>query len=193
MAERLPNWYSSKQGLTEENPTVFGSAGLGLTHAGERIIAGDDCVADITFAACALEPIELDADLYAAADAFLEEDPHAAATFDAASAAFDQYAELLRQRTTPTRTRVPAPRCSSSVRAEGRGGTHQMTTPILAATRPSCRTSPAVATPDSKKSASSSTDCTATRAIARRITQRPARVVLAAVHVRELPAAPQEG
>ena len=96
VAERLPNWYSSKQGLTEENPTVFGSAGLGLTHAGERLVAGDDCVADITFAACALEPIELDTDLHDAADAFLANDPHAAAeSFDAASAAFDVYAELL--------------------------------------------------------------------------------------------------
>ena len=96
VAERLPNWYSSKQGLTEENPTVFGSAGLGLEQAGDRLVAGDDCVADITFAACALEPIELDADLHDAADAFLANDPHAAAdSFDAASAAFDQYAELL--------------------------------------------------------------------------------------------------
>ena len=96
VAERLPNWYSSKQGLTEENPTVFGSAGLGLSHAGERLEAGDDCVADITFAACALEPIGLDTDLHAAADAFLEDDHHSAAgSFDAASAAFDQYAELL--------------------------------------------------------------------------------------------------
>ena len=34
MAERLPNWYSSKQGLTEESPAVFGTAGMGLTHAG---------------------------------------------------------------------------------------------------------------------------------------------------------------
>ena len=73
VAERLPNWYSSKQGLTEENPTVFGSAGLGLEQAGDRLVAGDDCVADITFAACALEPIELDADLHDAADAFLEQ------------------------------------------------------------------------------------------------------------------------
>ena len=98
VAERLPNWYSSKQGLTEENPTVFGSAGLGLTHAGERLEAGDDCVADITFAACALEPIGLDAELHAAADAFLEVDHQAAAdSFDAASAAFDVYAELLRR------------------------------------------------------------------------------------------------
>ena len=96
VAERLPNWYSSKQGLTEENPTVFGSAGLGLEQAGDRLVAGDDCVADITFAACALEPIELDADLHDAADAFLANDPHAAAeSFDAASVAFDQYAELL--------------------------------------------------------------------------------------------------
>ena len=96
VAERLPNWYSSKQGLTEENPTVFGSAGLGLEQAGDRLVAGDDCVADITFAACALEPIELDADLHDAADAFLANDAHAAAgSFDAASAAFDVYAELL--------------------------------------------------------------------------------------------------
>ena len=98
VAERLPNWYSSKQGLTEESPAVFGTAGMGLTHAGERIISGDDCVADITFAACALEPIELDADLHDAADAFLANDPHAAAdSFDAASAAFEVYAELLRR------------------------------------------------------------------------------------------------
>ena len=96
VAERLPNWYSSKQGLTEENPTVFGSAGLGLTHAGERLEAGEDPVADFTFAACALEPIGIDAGLHAAADAFLEEDTAAAAdSFDAASVAFDQYAELL--------------------------------------------------------------------------------------------------
>ena len=96
VAERLPNWYSSKQGLTEENPTVFGSAGLGLEQAGDRLVAGEDCVADITFAACALEPIELDTDLHDAADAFLANDPHAAAdSFDAASVAFDQYAELL--------------------------------------------------------------------------------------------------
>ena len=37
VAERLPNWYSSKQGLTEENPTVFGSAGLGLGVGGGRV------------------------------------------------------------------------------------------------------------------------------------------------------------
>ena len=112
VAERLPNWYSSKQGLTEENPTVFGSAGLGLEQAGDRLVAGDDCVADITFAACALEPIELDADLHDAADAFLANDPHAAAeSFDAASVAFDQYAELQAERTSSdTLAKAPAPR-----------------------------------------------------------------------------------
>lgn len=39
VAERLPNWYSSKQGLTEENPAVFGSAGMGLTQAGDTLCA----------------------------------------------------------------------------------------------------------------------------------------------------------
>ena len=96
VAERLPNWYSSKQGLTEESPAVFGTAGMGLTHAGGALVDGRDPAADITFAACALEPIELDTDLHDAADAFLANDPHAAAdSFDAASAAFDVYAELL--------------------------------------------------------------------------------------------------
>ena len=67
VAERLPNWYSSKQGLTEESPAVFGTAGMGLTHAGGALVDGRDPAADITFAACALEPIELDTDLHAAA------------------------------------------------------------------------------------------------------------------------------
>ena len=76
VAERLPNWYSSKQGLTEESPAVFGTAGMGLTHAGGALVDGRDPAADITFAACALEPIELDTDLQAAADAhLLIEDP----------------------------------------------------------------------------------------------------------------------
>ena len=74
VAERLPNWYSSKQGLTEESPAVFGTAGMGLTHAGRALVEGRDPAADIRFAACALEPIDLDADLTAAADSFLEED-----------------------------------------------------------------------------------------------------------------------
>ena len=96
VAERLPNWYSSKQGLTEESPAVFGTAGMGLTHAGGALVDGRDPAADITFAACALEPIELDTDLHDAADAFLANDPHAAAeSFDAAAASFDVYAELL--------------------------------------------------------------------------------------------------
>ena len=83
VAERLPNWYSSKQGLTEESPAVFGTAGMGLTHAGGALVDGRDPAADITFAACALEPIELDTDLHDAADAFLANDPHAAAdSFD---------------------------------------------------------------------------------------------------------------
>ena len=96
VAERLPNWYSSKQGLTEESPAVFGTAGMGLTHAGGALVDGRDPAADVTFAACALEPIELDTDLHDVADAFLANDPHAAAeSFYAVAASFYVYTELL--------------------------------------------------------------------------------------------------
>ena len=45
-ANRLPHFYSSKQGLTDENPAVFGGGGQGLTQAGEALLASDaaeDC------------------------------------------------------------------------------------------------------------------------------------------------------
>ena len=58
---------------------------MGLTHAGGALVDGRDPAADITFAACALEPIELDTDLHDAADAFLAKDPHAASNDSAAA------------------------------------------------------------------------------------------------------------
>jgi len=62
-ANRLPHFYSSKQGLTDENPAVFGGGGLALTQAGESWVAGgaaiEDSASDLFFAACQLEPLEL--------------------------------------------------------------------------------------------------------------------------------------
>ena len=37
MASKLPNWYSSKEGLTGESPAVFGGCGMALIQAGTSI------------------------------------------------------------------------------------------------------------------------------------------------------------
>ena len=57
----LPNWYSSKEGLSGESPAVFGGGGTALVQAGESLQKGqvDGCVSDLFTAACALEPVEL--------------------------------------------------------------------------------------------------------------------------------------
>lgn len=60
--------------------------------------AGGEPAADVTFAACAMEPIGLDGALHDVADAFDVEDYVAAAdALGASSTAFDEYAELLRR------------------------------------------------------------------------------------------------
>lgn len=65
----LPNWYSSKEGLTGESPAVFGSAGTALCQAGESLSSGGirACISDLYVTACALEPIGLEACMEAVA------------------------------------------------------------------------------------------------------------------------------
>ena len=76
----LPNWYSSKEGLSGESPAVFGSGGTALTQAGESLLVLKDesssesisraisgCVNDLLVAACALEPVDRWTSLEAAA------------------------------------------------------------------------------------------------------------------------------
>jgi hypothetical protein len=114
MASKLPNWYSSKQGLTCESPAVFGAGGLALSQAGESLEPGrsvhsrlGSCASDLAFASCHFEPIgELGSvDFDAACGAletllFREEDmdhllQHAASCFQACSEQFVQYGHLL--------------------------------------------------------------------------------------------------
>lgn len=84
MASKLPNWYSSKEGLTGESPAVFGGCGMALTQAGHSLqgVQGamtvntaeplssssssptatlaarfKGCACDLASASCALEPI----------------------------------------------------------------------------------------------------------------------------------------
>lgn len=71
MASKLPNWYSSKEGLTGESPAVFGGCGMSLVQAGTSLLAQErtagrlssvtdrleSCACDLASAACALDPI----------------------------------------------------------------------------------------------------------------------------------------
>ena len=87
MASKLPNWYSSKEGLTGESPAVFGSCGMSFTQAGESIaprppfertlatstaqskqpnrlrVQFQNLSSDLASAACALDPIGISANL----------------------------------------------------------------------------------------------------------------------------------
>lgn len=70
MASKLPNWYSSKEGLTGESPAVFGGGGMALRQAGESLLLPDSnlvrvqhCAGDLAHAACQLEPVGLNEDL----------------------------------------------------------------------------------------------------------------------------------
>ena len=79
MASRLPNWYSSKEGLTGESPAVFGGCGMALIQAGQSLAVGNEhqqksssqrlfaCASDLASAACALDPISLSNDMDEAA------------------------------------------------------------------------------------------------------------------------------
>jgi hypothetical protein len=80
----LPNWYSSKEGLTGECPAVFGGAGTALTAAGQAMLKlkyvgtskahpeEDYGVTDLFTAACSLDPIGLHNNLDEAAAALEE-------------------------------------------------------------------------------------------------------------------------
>lgn len=106
----LPNWYSSKEGLTGESPAVFGAAGTALVQAGESLLLSnkngiESCTCDLFVTACALEPIGLDASVEAVAgaleksitqsdnenDCLLE----AAVALEEAASEFDEYGKAL--------------------------------------------------------------------------------------------------
>ena len=72
----LPNWYSSKEGLTGESPAVFGGAGTALCQAGEGLVLVRDddddlasVVSDLFLASCSLEPVGLGGSIEIAASA----------------------------------------------------------------------------------------------------------------------------
>ena len=86
MASKLPNWYSSKEGLTGESPAVFGGCGMSFTQAGDSIapqpiqatkrkeehdlrLKFQNLSSDLASAACALDPIGISANLDLACDA----------------------------------------------------------------------------------------------------------------------------
>ena len=81
-ANRLPHFFSSKQGLTDENPAVFGGGGLAFTNAGEVLLAdgaaAEDSASDLFFAACQLEPLELGVHFEGAGAALEDSDPSGA-------------------------------------------------------------------------------------------------------------------
>jgi hypothetical protein len=108
-ANNLPSFYSSKQGMTNENPAVFGGGGLALTNAGEAFKMDGDLhqvASDFHYAACALEPVELGFPFQRAGD-ILEGDGggalaprqlrRASAALRAAAWSIDQYGSLLCQ------------------------------------------------------------------------------------------------
>lgn len=70
----LPNWYSSKEGLTGESPAVFGGTGTAFVMAGESFQEHDydGAICDLLTAGCALDPIDLRVPIEEAADAIQE-------------------------------------------------------------------------------------------------------------------------
>ena len=103
-ANRLPNFYSSKQGLTNENPATFGGGGLALVNCGESLCKSEEddddalatCASDLFFAAVQLEPVELGASFDAAGDALESGDTASAAdALGCAADEIEQYGLLL--------------------------------------------------------------------------------------------------
>ena len=84
MASKLPNWFSSKEGLTGESPAVFGAGGMALRQAGESLaeekkdvgnatrnwlaVCLENLAGDLANAACQFEPIGIGDDLERACD-----------------------------------------------------------------------------------------------------------------------------
>ena len=99
-ANRLPNFYSSKQGMTPENPAVFGGGGTALLSFADSLQDADDisdCSDDLHFAAAQLEPLELGSRFDDAGEAFTDGWPlRGAAAIRYAAADIAAYGQLLR-------------------------------------------------------------------------------------------------
>jgi hypothetical protein len=93
----LPNWYSSKEGLTGESPAVFGGAGTALCQAGEGLQASiQDCVGDLFLASCCLDPIGLGDTMERVAEALQEKDfTEAALALEQSADEFEDYGKAL--------------------------------------------------------------------------------------------------
>ncbi|CAB9504628.1 expressed unknown protein [Seminavis robusta] len=93
MASKLPNWFSSKEGLTGESPAVFGGCGMELIQAGKSLAPPEEesetihdfdssivtlvealqvCSADLAAAACTLDPIGIGEEMDMACEAVLD-------------------------------------------------------------------------------------------------------------------------
>lgn len=100
-ANSLPNFFSSKQGMTNENPAVFGGGGLALSNLAETLAEPspdlDGVASDLHFASCQLEPVELGKRFGDAGDALCDGSVRrAAAHLRAAAHEVDAYGALLR-------------------------------------------------------------------------------------------------
>lgn len=119
MACKLPNWYSSKEGLSGESPAVFGGAGLGLMQAGQSLLLLQEentmsirtqwlaCAGDIAATSCALDPIFMGDELEEACELLFNQVKRvdnaddadglksAGEAFQDAAGAFDNYGTLL--------------------------------------------------------------------------------------------------